>query len=215
MADEVLVRASGVPRTAALMGCRHTKIPVISETRGILVRGLPSVPPAGHAPWIVAIECEAPPVALAAKPAHRVLEPVLGEPIFLSPVDAELSGPAAFGVVSPHINRFANGNTSIGLLHRDGETLAWRVNSPEVQEFEVYARFGTVKDQAQGKFELSCGASVIQGGTWLTEHYSLPVSRRIGRLRLALGENRIVFRVTKANFSDVHGFALVPVREQT
>jgi alpha-L-fucosidase len=209
VADEVLVKAVGVPVSAAVQGCR-TRLDAGSGERGILVRGLPDVPPAGHAPWIVAIDCEAPPVALAAKPATRVLAPASGEAVFLSPLDAELGGPAAFGVVSPHINRFANGNISIGLLHRNGETLSWRVNSPEAREFEVYASFGTVKDQANGEFELSCGASVIRGGTWMTEHYSLPVSRRVGRLRLAEGQNSIVFRVTKANFSDVHGLCLVP-----
>ena len=175
-----------------------------------MLRGLPDVPPAGHAPWIVTVEFEAPPIAFAANFAKRVLAPVPGEPIFLSPLDAELDGPAAFGVVSPHINRFANGNISIGLLHKNGETMSWRVKSSEERDFDVYASFGTVKDQANGEFELSCGASLIRGGTWMTEHYSLPVDRKIGRLRLSQGENRIVFRVTKANFSDVHGLSLVP-----
>jgi alpha-L-fucosidase len=211
VADEVLVRASGMPLKVGLTGFRNTKITVKSEKRGILVRGLPDIPPVGHAPWIVTIECEAPPVAFAAKPTKRMLESIPGEPIFLSPLDAELDGPAAYGVVSPHINRFANGNISIGLLHKNGETISWRVKLSEEQDFEVYASFGTVKDQVNGEFELSCGASAINGGTWLTEHYGLPVTKRIGRLRLAQGENRIVFRVTKANFSDVHGLSLVPV----
>ena len=209
MADEVLVRAGGVPRSAGIQG--DSLLTASAEARGILVRGLPDLPPPGHAPWIVTIEFEAPPVALADKPATRMLKPAPGEPVFLSPLDAELDGPAAFGVVSPHINRFANGNISIGLLHKSGETLSWRINSPEVREFEVFASFGTAKDQAKGEFELSCGESAICGGTWMTEHYGLPASRQIGRLRLAEGENRIVFRVTKANFSDVHGISLVPV----
>ncbi len=210
VADELLVRASGTPRKVGIAGSRDGAVTAAATERGILVRGLPDVPPVGHAPWIVSIECEAPPAALAGTSGFRVQNPVAGEPIFLSPLDAELSGPSIVGVVSPHINRFANGNVSIGLLHRNGETLSWRVNSPETREFEVYASFGTVSDQEKGEFELSCGASVIKGGTWLTEHYGLPTSRRIGRLRLAEGENRIVFRVTKANFSDVHGLRLVP-----
>ena len=211
VSDEVLVRASGVPLRAGLTGSRNSKITAILEKRGILVRGLPDIPPEGHAPWIVTVEFEAPPIAFAANFAKRMLAPVPGEPIFLSPLDAELDGPAAFGVVSPHINRFANGNISIGLLHKKGETLSWRIKSPEERDFDVFASFGTVKDQANGEFELSCGASVIRGGTWMTEHYSLPVSKRIGLLRITVGETRIVFRVTKANFSDVHGISLVPV----
>ncbi|MEI6072742.1 MAG: alpha-L-fucosidase [Verrucomicrobiae bacterium] len=209
VADEVLVRAGGVPRAAGIQG--DSLLTASAEARGILVRGLPDLPPPGHAPWIVTLEFEAPPVALTDKPVTRVLKPAPGEPVFLSPLDAELDGPAAYGVVSPHINRFATGNISIGLLHKNGDTISWRINSPEAREFEVYASFGTAKDQAKGEFELSCGESAIRGGTWLTEHYGLPASRQIGRLRLAEGENRIVFRVTKANFSDVHGISLVPI----
>jgi hypothetical protein len=210
VADEVLVKANGVPLRAALPGSR-TRLTATAEKRGILLRGLPDVPPAGHAPWIVAVEFAAKPVAVVAESATRILKPAAGEAIFLSPLDAELDGPAAYGTVSCHINRFANGNVSIGLLHKNGESLTWRVQLSEAREFDVYASFGTVKDQANGQFEMSCGASVFTGGTWMTEHYSLPVSRRIGRLRLEAGGNRIVFRVTKANFSDVHGFSLVPV----
>lgn len=207
VADEVLVRIEGDPISARLSGLA---LAAARDPRGILVRGLPDQPPAGSAPWILSLELQAPPVERPSPIALRVLSPAQGEAVQLSPLDAAFDGPPEYGCVSHHLNRFPDGRVSVGLLHKAGESLSWRVSVGQPTVFDVFASFGTVGDQAKGEFELVCGASRCTGGTWLTEHYSRPVSRKVGRISLAAGENRIVFRVTRANFSDVHGLMLVP-----
>ena len=208
VADEFLVKAEGSPVRAAINGL---SLKVSSEKKGIRVGCLPAEPPAGNAPWIVAIEFESAPVALAAAP-KKIVEIVAGESLFLSPLDAALN--SANGVIIPAINRFANGNVSVGSLHRAGDTLTWRALVPVEGPFEVYANLGAIKPQADAGFELSSGSSVISGRTWETAHYSEPVRKSIGRLHLSQGENCIVLRVTdapKEAFSDVHGITLIPV----
>jgi hypothetical protein len=156
------------------------------------------------------VECAAAPTAPAA-PANPALDFAAGESVFLAPAAAELG--SVTGLLLQRINRFANGAVSIGNLRKLGDTLAWRVNAPAAGEFEVLASFGSIACQANAGFELACGASKISGRTWLTEHYSLPVRKPIGRLRLEKGENRIVLRVTEmpnGTFSDVHGLTLIP-----
>jgi hypothetical protein len=169
--------------------------------------------PAGNAPWIVSVEFADTPAAMPEAPG-KVIEAVEGESLALLPPDAALD--AVNGVVVPKINRFANGNISVGSLHRVGDTLTWRANLPAEGEYEVFLNLGSVKSQADASFELSSGQSVVTGRTWLTAHYSLPVRKSVGRLRLACGENRIVLRVTDAPheaFSDVHAITLIPVIE--
>ena len=208
VADEFLVKAAGRPLSARLAG--HTLEATAGE-KGLRVGGLPADAPAGNAPWIVAVEFETAPIALGAAPA-KIIDFVAGESLFLSPLDAELN--SVNGIVIPKINRFANGNISVGSLHKVGDTLAWRALSPVEGEFEVLASLGSIQCQENAGFELSRGASVINGRTWLTTHYSEPVRKSIGRLRLVKGENRIVLRVTEASmeaFSDVHGITLIPV----
>ena len=210
VADELLVRADGTPRAVRLQGAPHAQLTCTCDPRGLLVRHLPDLPPGGHAPWIVAIELAQAPVPRPSPAALRMQAPASGEAVFLSPLDAILDGPAEFGGVASHLNHFPDGRVSVGLLHREGESLAWRVTLPAAQAYEVFASFGTVSDQLNGEFELECGPSRIAGRTWPSEHYSKPLNKRIGRLQLVAGENRIVFRVTRAHFSDVHGLSLVP-----
>jgi hypothetical protein len=212
VADEVLVKAAGEPVLAGLDGCR-AKLEVGAGEKGVLVRGLPSIPPAGPGPWIVAVEFRAPPAALAARPAG-IPECAPGESAFLSPLAADRS--TVNGVITPALNRFANGNVSMGSLHKTGDTLTWTVRVPSDGAFDVLASFGSIRCQDNAGFELSCGSSAIHGRTWLTEHYSLPIRKGVGRLQLAKGENQITLRVTdvpNGAFSDVHGIWLIPVQE--
>ena len=208
IADEALVKASGQPLSASIDGRSLT---VSANEKGIRIGGLPADMPAGNAPWIVSVEFAAAPTAMPKAPG-KVIEIGEGESLARLPLDAALD--AVNGVVVPKINRFANGNISVGSLHRVGDTLTWRANLPAEGEYDVYLNLGSIKPQAGAAFELSSGLSVLTGRTWLTEHYSLPVRKSVGRLRLARGENRIVLRVTEAPheaFSDVHGIMLIPV----
>lgn len=208
-ADELIVKVSGRAVSASLDGKRLT---ARTDGEGLRIGGLPADMPAGNAPWMVAVEFAEAPEPLPAAP-QRIVAAVEGESIQLLPPDARLD--AANGVVLPTINRFANGNLSIGSLFHEGDTAAWRVEAPAEGDYEVWMNLGSIATQADAGFELSSGAATLSGRTWLTEHYSLPVRKSVGRLRLAKGENRVVLRVTdapRAAFSDVHGITLIPVR---
>ena len=208
-ADEVLVKASGQPLSASMEGL---SLSVSADDKGIRIGGLPADTPAGNAPWIISVEFASAPSAMPEAPC-KAIETVEGESLVLLPLDASLD--AANGVVVPNVNRFANGNISVGSLHRVGDTLTWHVHSPAENEYEVYMNLGSVQSQADAGFELSSGLSALNGRTWVTEHYSLPTRKSVGRLWLARGENRIVLRVTDAPheaFSDVHGITLIPVK---
>ncbi|HEY3333041.1 MAG TPA: alpha-L-fucosidase [Capsulimonadaceae bacterium] len=211
VADEVLVRADGQPTAATLSGALGTELSVAADKRGLLVRGLPPGPPSGTSPWMLTVECATSPTLRAEATAGRTYTPAPGEPIFLSPRDAQLDGPPDLGGISQHLNFFPDGSVSVGLLHKAGETLTWRATVAEDAEYDVFGSFGTSPDQAAGEFVLSSGSSTLTGGTWPTAGYASPVSKRLGRLRLAAGENRIVFKVTRANFSDVYGLSLARV----
>jgi len=210
LADELLVRATGNPLSARLTGAPRARLTAAAEEGGIRVRGLPPEPPAAAGPWIVTVAFQAPPRALPAA-AAATREYLAGESVCLAPADAELG--SANGVLVHGVNRWPGGRVSVGGIYHIGDTLAWRVAVPVAGEFEVYASLGAVASQSDAEFELSCGASRFTGRTWFTGYSQMPERRRIGRLRLAAGPNRVVLRVTgvtKGHFPDVHGIALIP-----
>ena len=210
MTDEIFVKVTGHPVNATIAGER---LRIKVEEKGLRMSALPLVPLAGYAPWIVAVEFDGVPQAL---PDPKMVIPMREGEFSLSPVAAEphcVSG--VFGL--PCINRFPNGNISMGSLAHVNDSMTWWVDSPSEGEFDVHLSLGSVKGQSDASFELVCGSSSLEGRTWLTEHYSLPVRKSIGRVRLVKGENQIVLRVTEipsgpsGAFSDVHGITLVPV----
>jgi len=210
VADDILVKAAGKPLAATFAGQNLT---VSASEKGIRVVGLPADMPAGNAPWIIAVEFENAPTAFPPAPG-KVIEIVAGESLALWPLDAELN--SIHGVVFPKINRFANGNISVGSLHRIGDTVSWNALVPSDGDYEVYANFGAIESQSKAAFALTAGDSVLTGRCWLTGHYSEPVRKPIGRLRLSQGPNRIVLSITEAPkeaFPDVHGITLIPVAQ--
>jgi len=203
VSDEILLPVFGK--------LREGKFKATYSEKGVVVGGLPPVPPAGPSPWIITLDFEAPPSALP-KEAGKTVEPDAAGAVFLSPVEAAIE--TENGVIIPKLNRFPDGRVSMGSLHRIDDLLIWNVKLPEARDFEVHAAFGSIKCQDNAGFELSSPAGKLEGRTWLTEHYSKPIRKPVGKLRLAKGDNRVVLRVTavpNGSFSDVHGLWLLPV----
>lgn len=203
VSDEILLPVCGKLRKNKFKG---------AETEdGLVIRGLPPVPPVGHGPWIISIDFEKMPVAVDCN-KEKILEPDAAGTVFLSPVDAGRE--SENGVLFQNLNHFPDGSVSMGSLHRINDLLSWNVVIPETQEYEAHAAFGSIKCQDNAGFELSNGTSSLKGRTWLTEHYSQPVRKPVGRIFLKKGKNRLTLRVTdvpNGSFSDVHGIWLVPV----
>jgi alpha-L-fucosidase len=203
VSDEVLLPVSGTLRPGTLKA-------TAASAQGVVIGGLPPAPPSGPAPWIVSVDFTAQPVALL-RDAAKPLEPDPAGGVFLSPADAARE--SANGVLILKLNRYPDGRVSMGSLHKLDDRMIWHVNLPEAQEMEVHAAFGSIKSQDNAGFELTCGSSALTGRTWLTEHWSKPVRKPIGRIRLDKGTNRLVFRTTdmpNGGFSDVHGLWLIP-----
>ena len=203
VSDEILLPVSGKLRKCGLKAAYSEK--------GVVVGGLPPSPPAGFTPWILTVEFEAPPTALPRLDGNP-LEPDASGALSLQPGAATIE--TENGVIIPRLNHFPDGSVSVGLLQSVGDTLAWNVRLQEEGEFEMHAAFGSIKSQDNAGFALSSPIDKLEGRTWLTEHWSKPTRRAVGKLRLAKGDNRVTLRVTdepNGAFSDVHGVWLVPV----
>jgi alpha-L-fucosidase len=176
---------------------------------GILVKGLPSAPSDKIAPWIITIDFVEPPVALENQ-KMRVIEQDPAGTIYLAPDNAEIK--TLNGIQIPKLNRYPDGRVSMGSLHRLEDTLTWNVKALENTDFEVYASFGSIKSQALAGFEMSSGSSTLKGTTWLTEDWSKPICKPIGKISVKKGESTVTLKVTDVScgaFSDIHGIWLV------
>jgi len=202
-ANEILLPVDGRIKKGALSDR-------IAE-RGLIVGRLPSSPPSGSSPWVVPLDFESEP-RLLPEPQKRPIECDPSGSQFLAPGEASVATQNA--IIIPKLNRFPDGRVSMGSLHHVDDTLTWCVAVPAGGAFDVYMALGSVARQEGAVFRLSSPVSQLEGRTWLTEHYSKPTRRAVGRLQLPSGTCILELRVTavpNGSFSDVHGIWLVPV----
>lgn len=210
--DEVLVRhVSGVPRRAQLLGSGATLVVSVSGD-GLHVTGLPSLPPnAGVA--IVRVDFEGPPVVDQAGLARGRLKVVSlppGETVRLHPEEATRSG--RNGVTWSRINRFANGNVSIGHLIRLDCDIAWHLDAERAGEYDVIAELGTASVQKDAVFTITVAGQTLRGVTVETGWYDVPSRLALGHVTLPAGRSELVLELVEMprNFSDIHGIVLQP-----
>ena len=203
VSDAILLPVSGKVKS--------DKFTAEKTDEGIIIKGLPSVPPEKNSPWIVPVEFVKPPVALAQK-GKQTMKPDPAGTIFLSPVECEIK--TVNGIIIPKPNRYPDGRASMGSLHFIGDRLSWKIKVPKSGKYEVYAAFGSIKNQEDAEFELSVGKSKLKGKTWISEHWSKPITKKVGKIKIDKNSRKIklkVTAVTNGSFSDIHGIWLVPV----
>ncbi len=209
--DEILIPAKGTPVSAELED--GTKLTIRTDDIGMVLGGLPAVAPASQGPWFIKLGFKEKPEALPPAITKKI-ELLPGQSAFLAPEKAEISfGTSVRGIKTVWVNYFTEGKVSLGNFHAKDEKVSWQVDVPEEGEYDVYMSLGSIKTQSDAGFELSSGISSLTGRSWLTDHYSKPERRYIGKLSLAAGENQIVLKVTdvpNGSFSDVHGIWLIP-----
>ena len=69
-----------------------------------------------------------------------------------------------------------------------------------------------MQTQAPACFEMSSGKSTFKGTTWLTDDWSKPICKPVGKISVKKGESKITLEVTDVScgsFSDIHGIWLV------
>ncbi len=180
---------------------------------GLLITGLPEAPPNNSVNIIRLDFARAPRMdqrAIAVRQKITVTAP-RKETVHLLPEQAELR--ARGGVTWHTINRFANGNTSIGHMIRAGCEIRWHLAVQATTTYNVHAELGTMQLQSGARFSISVGRESVEAFTRTTGWYDTPVRTKVGKLKISKGRRTLVLRVLDmpGTFSDVHGLVLQPV----
>lgn len=187
---------------------------------GLQISGLPATPPSSNVAIIHLVYKHAPKIDLAANKRSqqkRVLAPAK-HTVYLQPETAEYR--AKGGVPWLTINRFSNGNVSVGHLIRAGCEIRWHLDVGAKTTYEVFADLGTIEQQAGASFSVSVGKEKIINVTKAESWYDTPVRTQLGQLSVDKGKRVLILRVLDmpgtfsdmhGTFSDVHGLVLQPV----
>lgn len=104
---------------------------------------------------------------------------------------------------------------NIGYWHGRDEYVAWQVNAPATNEYEVYLHWASVDDAAGNSYVLEGGEKPVTGQVVGTGSYSKFQTRRVGRIKLTAGKQRVILRpdgpLKTANLMDLRGVYLTPV----
>jgi putative heme-binding domain-containing protein len=104
---------------------------------------------------------------------------------------------------------------NIGFWHNQKDFVAWDVEATTPGEYEVYLHWACINEAAGSAFIIEGGEHPIIGETAGTGGYDRFLSRRIGRVRLNAGTNRITVRpngpLKTVNLMDLRGVYLTPV----
>ena len=104
---------------------------------------------------------------------------------------------------------------NIGYWGRQDEYVAWQVDVPSAREYDVHLHWAMADDTAGSAYILEGGEQPVTGNVAATGGYSKFQTRRIGRIKLAAGKQRLILRpdgpLKTANLMDLRGVYLTPV----
>ena len=104
---------------------------------------------------------------------------------------------------------------NIGYWAGRDDYVVWQVDVPAPREYEVYLHWATVDDAAGNAYIFEGGDKPVKGIVASTGGYDKFQTRRIGRVNLVAGKQRLILRpdgpLKTANLMDLRGIYLVPV----
>jgi putative membrane-bound dehydrogenase-like protein len=104
---------------------------------------------------------------------------------------------------------------NIGFWHSQNDHVAWDLGVATPGEFEVYLHWASFGDAAGNAYVIDGGAEPVYGKVGSTGGFDRYQTRRVGRIALVAGRNRIVIRpdgpLTTVNLMDLRGVYLTPV----
>lgn len=117
-------------------------------------------------------------------------------------------------VYGEHIT-FESPFRNIGYWHGQNDYVAWNLEVTKAKEFDVYLHWACAAESAGNAFVVDGALAPLPGVVESTGGYDQYETRRIGRVSLPAGKNRIVVRpagpLAKVNLFDLRGLYLVPV----
>ena len=184
----------------------------IDQPSGLFIHGLPANP---VNPWIniIRVDFKAEPVidtAAINKSKNKVVKFLSRESAYLK---AETGIFKAEGGIPWHeINRFYNGNTSIGHIIRYGCQVIWNIDVEKSATYDVYIDLGTISLQAGASYSITAGKSSVSGITEENGPYDKYKRYYLGKMKINKGRQEVVFKVDKlkGTFSDIHNIVFIP-----
>ncbi len=213
-ADELVVKhLLTQPTSAAIIGSDASLTTELAED-GVRVCGLPAEPPSVNV-VIVRLDFPAPPRVdqeALTKSKHLVTQILPGETANLLPETSTRYG--TNGINWPRINRFANGNVSVGFMIYRECAVQWHIEVEEPGRYEIYADLGTASMQKDAEFTINIANQTLTARTVENGWYDQPARMRIGTVDLPTGPNVLDLQIQKmpGTFSDVHRIVLQPVQ---
>lgn len=185
-----------------------------STDKGLSITNLPDEPP-HHGVVIVKIDfLQTPTIAPEAyrQAMGKVTHAEPDETIRLLPEAAIRYGTQ--GIAWAKINRFANGNTSVGHLVFQDAAVKWEIDIPQAGEYDISADLGTASMQKDAIFQIEIAGQRLIGKTVENGWYDTPTRMAIGRVKLPAGRCVLDWTIVQMprTFSDIHAVILQPVK---
>lgn len=211
--DDVLVKhLTSTPTGAKLIGS-DTPLAAEMTKDGLRITGLPSEPPTADVN-VVQLDFASPPVLDldAINKTSRVVTPVPpGETINLTPDASTRYG--THGIAWPRVNRFANGNVSVGFMVYRECAVQWHLDVQQPGRYDLFADLGTASMQKDADFTLTVAGQTLAAKTVENGWYDRCARMKIGTVNLPAGPAVVDLQIQKmpSHFSDIHRLVLQPV----
>jgi alpha-L-fucosidase len=212
--DTLLVpHLQNLPESISFLSDDTGSLAAEADKGGILISGLPAAAPDNLVSVLRLQFSDEPKFDRDAIRRERCRTVVVrpGETVSLTPEAALRTGEG--GVPWHVINRFANGNTSIGHLVRLDCDVQWQIEVPAAGRYHAYADLGTASMQKDCVFTLQVANQTLKGMTVENGWYDTPTPLPLGEVFLSGGLQVLTLRVIEMPqcFSDIHRIVLQPV----
>ncbi len=143
--------------------------------------------------------------------AGRVVTVRPDAPTFLKATDAALAL-SNDGISWNRVERYPNGNVSIGRWVRLSSGATWRLDAARAGRYRLFANLGTNADQAGAVLEFRVADSRLEFTTVENGWYGDYRCYRVGVLDIPAGRQELALTIKRMKFSsNVHGLILVAV----